>query len=159
MRPDFIGLLCYTGKMRFFLLFMLICLIFAAPIFPQSTMDIERAFLQNKPELLHPHLPKDRHILISLPVPIDFSDLLTDQQAFLFFKKIFNSFVTFEFYTESVPGQPEGNLFIFKTRWSFRNRKNNNQNVFLVFFSLIKEPSSERGLPEWIITEIKAEKI
>jgi hypothetical protein len=146
--------------MRYLLIVIGLCLGLTFPLFPQSTVDIERAFLQNNPELLLPHFPMNRYVLISFPEPIDFSDILTDQQAFLFFKKVFSSFTTFEFYTESLPGQPDGNYFIFKTRWSFRNRKNKNQNVFLVFFFLTKEPSSDkRGLPEWIITEIKAEKI
>jgi len=138
----------------------LILLFFFIPALSQSTQDIERAFLQNNPDLLLPHFPHHKHVMISFPDPIDFSDQMTDQQAFLFFKKIFSAFATFEFYTESFPLRPEGNHFIFQTRWSFRNRRNKNQNVFMIFFSLTKEPSPEkRGLPEWIITEIKAEKI
>lgn len=137
------------------------CLLWlAVSVSAQSSLDIERAFLQNNPKRLLSHFPRNSHILISLPEPINFSDQLTGHQAFLFFKKIFAAFVTFEFYPDSIPSRPEGNQFIFKTRWSFRNRNNKNQYVFLVFFSLTKEPSPDkRGSPEWIIKEIKAEKI
>lgn len=87
-----------------------------------------------------------------------FSDQLSNQQAYFLFKKIFNSFSTFEFYSERQSLSSEQETYIFKARWSFKNKKNNNQYVFHIFFFLLKENDQKHG-NLWKITEIKAEKI
>lgn len=110
-------------------------------------------------------------IHISLPEPISFSDQLSNQQAYFLFRKIFSSYLTFEFYSESeLPSTVEENYYIFRARWSFKNKKNNNQYVFRIYFYLIEEfvptkqnihsrPSDENLRNDWTIIEIKAEKI
>ncbi len=130
-----------------------LCLLFSA-----SSQNIEKAFLQNNPKILYSQFSSKSHINISLPEPISFSDQLSNQQAYFLFKKIFNSFSTFEFYSERQSLSSEQETYIFKARWSFKNKKNNNQYVFHIFFFLLKENDQKHG-NLWKITEIKAEKI
>lgn len=143
----------------------------ASPLLSTTTQDIEKSFLQNNAHMLYPQFSSRSFINISLPEPISFSDQLSHQQAYFLFREIFRSYLTFEFYSESDPA-PDGNHFIFKARWSFKNKKNNNQYVFRIFFYLTPEKASPRpsfspfplkvsknSKKKWEITEIKAEKI
>ncbi len=123
--------------------------------------------------MLYGQLSSRSFINISLPEPISFSDQLSNQQAYFLFKRIFSNFLTFEFYSESSPPPiAEQKNYIFKSRWSFKNKKNNNQYVFHVFFYLSNESFPEMQSPpnrpierdenskgRWKIIEIKAEKI
>jgi hypothetical protein len=138
-----------------------------------TTQDIEKAFLQNNPKILYPHLSSSSSVNISLPEPISFSDQLSSQQAYFLFKKIFSSYTTFEFFSESeIPSSSDEISFIFKARWSFRDNKNDDQHVLHIFFFLVNEKELlDRALfsPEnqkkeepknvWKIIEIRAEKI
>lgn len=122
-------------------------------LFSQTTKSIERAFFQNDPRLLYSLLSTRNHINISLPEPISFSDQLSSEQALFLFRQVYSTFSTFEFYAASeLPVLAKEKSFIFKGRWSFKNKKNNNQYVLQVFFYLVNET-------EWRITEIKAEKL
>jgi hypothetical protein len=144
-------------------------LIFLSSALPPPTEDIEMSFLQNNPKRLYQNFSSQSVITISLPEPISFSDQLSHQQSYFLFRKIFSSYLTFEFYPESEPPSTvEEPYYIFKARWSFRNKKNNNQYVFRIFLYLIKEsvhrtPLAERSQnhphENWKIIEIKAEKI
>lgn len=135
-----------------------------------TSQNIEKAFLQNNPKILYSLFASTSSINISLPEPISFSDQLSNQQAYFLFQKIFSSFTTFEFYSESdLSSSPEKQNFIFKARWSFKDNKNNNQYVIHIFFYLIKEKNndspfrsnqkSEKIEKTWKIIEIKAKKI
>jgi len=127
-------------------------------VLPSTTLNIERAFLQNDARMLRSLFPPQSHINISLPEPISFSDQVSSQQAYFLFQKIFSSYTTFEFYSENQPTSIEGDSAIIKTRWSIRDKKNQNQYVFNVFFYLIKQPSNVKGetSDDWKITEIRA---
>jgi hypothetical protein len=95
---------------------------------------------------------------ISLPDPISFSDQLSDHQAYFLWKNIFSSYLTFEFYSEEEYHLlSENESLILKARWSFKNKKTNNQYVFHIFFYLTKTGTFPNT--SWKITEIKAEKI
>jgi hypothetical protein len=138
-----------------------------------STKNIEKAFLQNNPGQLFSLLSEKSYIHISLPEPISFSDQLSSQQAYFFFRKTFRTFKTFEFYSENNSIRfPEKGVTIFKARWSFINKKNNNQYVFQIYFYLrsnqdrgktISASGASRESSKifniWKITEIKAEKL
>jgi len=122
-------------------------------LFSQTTKSIERAFFQNDPKLLYALLSTRNQINISLPEPIFFSDQVSSEQTLFLFRQISTTFQTFEFYADSeIPVLAKKNSFIFKSRWSFKNKKNNNQYVLQVFFYLVNEG-------DWKITEIKAEKL
>ena len=126
-----------------------------------TTQNIEKAFLQNNSKLLFELLSAQNPINISLPEPIYFSDQLSNQQAYFVFKDIFSSYSTFEFYSERKPLISDKKNYIFQARWSFRDKKNNDQYLFYVFFYLIEE-TSKKNKPSksgWRITEIKAKKI
>ncbi|UCC41831.1 MAG: hypothetical protein JSV96_12620 [Candidatus Aminicenantes bacterium] len=128
---------------------------------PSTIQDIEKAFLQNNPKILYSLFSSRSSINISLPEPISFSDQLSHQQAYFLFKRTFSSYATFEFYSESkLPASPEIRNFIFKARWSFKDKKTNNQYVFHIFFYLMDEASkkSEKLKSNWKIIEIKAER-
>lgn len=101
------------------------------------------------------------HINVSLPSPISFADQVSNQQAHFLFKKIFSSYSTFEFYSERQKEASQLETTILKARWSFRDKKNNNQYVFNIFFYLnrLEVEDREQKKNVWKITEIKAEKI
>lgn len=128
---------------------------------PATIQDIEKAFLQNNPKLLFALFSSRSSINISLPEPISFSDQLSSQQAYFLFQRTFSSYTTFEFYLESeLPSSPEIRNFIFKARWSFKDKKTDRQHVFHIFFFLKDEGSnkSEKFKSNWKIIEIKAER-
>lgn len=128
----------------------------------QTTRSIEKAFFQDDPQLLHSLLTTQGHVHISLPEPISFSDQLSTQQAYFFFRQIYATYSTFEFYADNeLPVLAKANSFIFKARWSFKNKKNDNQHVFQVFFRLSREkpPNGQNNRLPWRITEIKAESL
>lgn len=130
-----------------------------APSAPVSN-KIQRAFLQNNPRMLYSLFPSGYHVNFSFPEPISFSDQLTDQQAYFLFQKIFSDYLTFEFYSLSETGELQNGSHIYKTRWSFKDKKNNNQYVFHVFFLLKKPKKETKNKPgKWKILEIKAERI
>lgn len=126
-----------------------------------TTQNIEKAFLQNNSKLLFELFSARNPINISLPEPIYFSDQLSNQQAYFVFKNIFSSYSTFEFYSERKSPSSEKKNYIYQARWSFRDKKNNDQYLFYIFFYLTKETSkeSEPSKTGWKITEIKAKKI
>ena len=127
-------------------------------LFSQTAKNIERAFFQNDSGLLYSLFTSRQHLNISLPEPISFADHLSSEQAHFLFRKIYSAFATFEFYADSeLPVFAGEKSLIFKSRWSFKNRKNNNQYVFQVFFYLVNE--KENSPDNWRITEIKAEKL
>jgi hypothetical protein len=137
-----------------------------------TTKNIENSFLQNNSKKLYSLFSSTSHLNISLPEPISFSDQLSNQQAYFLLQKIFSSYSTFEFYSESdIPLYPKKESFIFKARWSFRNKKDNNLYVLHIFFYLSNEklqktrasPEPAKMKPEsineiWKITEIRAER-
>ncbi len=132
----------------------------ALSLISQTTRTIEKAFFQDDPELLFSLLSGQGHIDISLPEPISFSDQMSPEQAYLFFRQVYATYSTFEFYGDSdLPVLAKGESFIFKARWSFKNKRTNNQYVLQAFFRLIRELPHGRDGPviPWRITEIKAE--
>ncbi len=125
----------------------------------QTTRTIEKAFFQDDPRLLSSLFSTQTHIHISLPEPISFSDQMSPEQALLFFRQLYATYSTFEFYGDSDrPLLVKQGSFIFKARWSFRNKNTNNQYVLQAFFRLVREPPRQGSPPiPWRITEIKAE--
>ena len=117
--------------------------------------------MQQNSKMLLALLPPKSHINITLPGPISFADQVSNQQAYFLFKKIFSSYSTFEFYSERQKPTLQSDRTILKARWSFRDKKNNNQYVFNIFFYLIKieVQDNEQKQSAWKITEIKAEEI
>jgi len=141
---------------------VVLTLIAILPLFiSTTTQNIEKAFLQNNSKLLLTLLPPKSYINISLPAPISFADQVSNQQAYFLFKKIFSSYSTFEFYSERQKTTLQSDRTILKARWSFRDKKNNNQYVFNIFFYLKRDEvqDKEQKKDVWKIIEIKAEKI
>ncbi len=126
-----------------------------------TTQNIEKAFLQNNSKLLFELFSTQNPLNISLPEPIYFSDQLSNEQAYFVFKNIFSSYSTFEFYSERQTQAYENKNHIYQARWSFRDKKNNDQYLFYIFFYLVKETAEGNESPktDWKITEIKAKKI
>jgi len=133
-------------------------LLLSLAFFSQTIKDIERAFFQNDARLLHPLLTSQQRLYISLPEPLSFSDHVSADQAYFLFRRIFSTYTTFEFFIdkESIP-LTRGKSSIFKSRWSFKNNRNNDQYVFLIFFYLTAD-SHPPGL-NWRIAELKAQKL
>jgi hypothetical protein len=137
-----------------------------------TAKNIENSFLQNNSKKLYSLFSSTSHLNISFPEPISFSDQLSNQQAYFLFQQVFSNYSTFEFYSESsIPLYFEKESFIFKARWSFRNKKDNNLYVIHIFFYLSNEGFlKSRTSPEsskiklknsseiWKITEIRAER-
>jgi hypothetical protein len=126
---------------------------------------VEKAFLQNSPQILRELITSEGAIPVSLPEPLSFADLLSPDQADLVFGRIFSVFKTTEFTTDpqlsSLPGRPGG---ILKARWSFRNERTGDQYPFHVYFFIVPErlpPSAGASGPGMAlkIVEIRAEKL
>ncbi len=125
-----------------------------------ATQNIEKSFLQENPQILLSLFPEHSHINISIPDPISFSDYVSSQQAFFLFRKIFSSYATFEFYSDRQPYVQLKKTFIVKASWSFRDRRNDTQYVYHIFFYLTFEKNKNRIFPPaaWKIKEIRAVK-
>ena len=139
---------------------LIVSLLIAIPLFlTNTTQTIEKTFLQNNPKLLIHLLSTRNRVNISLPDPLVFSDQLSAQQTYFLLKDIFSTYSTFEFYSEAIPSNPPQDTIIFRSRWSFRHKRNKNQYVFHVFFLLVKEEDRQSMNPssQWKITEIKAQ--
>jgi hypothetical protein len=121
---------------------------------------IERAFLENDAGLLASLFSREAPFLVSLPEPITFSDIITDEQAFLVFEHIFLSNPTIEFFPDSrrAPVFRRGG-FILKGRWSFIDRETKDQHPLQIFIRLRPNTESRSRKPLWLIAEIRAEKI
>ncbi|MFO7980012.1 MAG: hypothetical protein R6V00_04150 [Candidatus Aminicenantes bacterium] len=144
---------------QFIILLTTIFALLTTPPTPVSN-NIQRAFLQNNPHSLYSLFPNGYHVNFSFPEPISFSDQLTDQQAYFLFQKIFSDYLTFEFYSLSEARELQNRNYIYKARWSFKDKNNNNQYVFHLFFLLIESEKGTKNKPgKWNIIEIKAERI
>lgn len=130
-----------------------------------AASPVERAFLQNSPDILRGLLSSEGTIPIFLPDPLSFADQVSTDQAFLLFKHIFSVYKTTEFTTDPrlsrFPGRPG---VILRARWSFRNERTGNHYPFRVFFLLApEETASTSGRPAsgspLKIVEIRAEKL
>jgi hypothetical protein len=126
---------------------------------------VERAFLQNSPQILRELLTSEGTIPVSLPEPLSLADQLSPDQAYLVFGRIFSVFKTTEFTTDpqlsALAGLPGG---ILKARWSFRNERTGDQYPFRVYFFVVPErlPPSAGASGRRIalkIVEIRAEKL
>jgi hypothetical protein len=121
---------------------------------------IEQAFLENDARRLASLFSSESPLLISLPAPLSFSDLVTREQAALVFERIFRGNPTLEFYPE--PGRPpsfDRGGFILKVRWSFSRRSTGDQKPLQVFIRLKPETRPGRKKPLWAIVEIRAEQV
>lgn len=127
----------------------------------QTTRAIERSFFEDRPALLYSLLAESGHLNLSLPEPISFSDQVSPEQAFFIFRRLHRSYATFEFYADpDAPLLARDDGFIFKARWSFRNKASNDQFVFQAFFHLsavARPPGPGRFV--WRITDIRAERL
>jgi hypothetical protein len=129
------------------------------------TKPLEKAFLQNSPEILRELLTTGGDIPVSLPDPLSLADQLSPDQAYLVFKQIFSVFKTTEFFVDPrLSTLPERAGGILKARWSFWNQKTGNQYPIRVFFYLTPEPASRGPAPGGRgtvlrIVEIRAEKL
>lgn len=132
---------------------------------PAVTRDIAEAWAANDVEAVTGLLSPAAGLHVSLPDPIAFSDRVSREQARFLFERIFAVHGTYEFVAEPdltvVPGKPG---FIFKARWSFRDRRNGNPYLFRLFFYVSPRPGPGAEGPAsppagWAIFEIKAERL
>ena len=123
-----------------------------------ATQNIEKSFLQENPQILLSLFPEHSHINVSIPDPISFSDYVSSQQAFFLFRKIFSSYATFEFYSDRQFYVQLKKTFIVKASWSFRDRRDDTQYVYHIFFYLAFEKNKKGIFPpaSWKIKEIRA---
>jgi hypothetical protein len=130
-----------------------------------ATKTVERAFLQNSPEILSGLFTDHGDIPVSLPDPLSLADQLSPDQAYFVFKRIFSVYQTIEFFSDpqlfTLPGKPGG---VLTARWSFRNGMTGDLYPFRIFFYLMPEAprspsgSSGRGISLKIV-EIRAERL
>ena len=106
-----------------------------------ATPPIEKAFLQNSADALAEVLTSRGGIPVSLPEPLSLADVLSPDQAYLVFRRVFAIFKTTEFFVTpglaTLPGRPGG---ILRARWSFRSEKTGRTIPVRIFFYLSPEP-------------------
>ncbi len=126
---------------------------------------VETAFLENSPALLRDLLTTEGTIPVSLPEPLSLADQLSNDQAFLAFRRFFSVFKTTEFNTDpqlsSLAGAAGG---ILRARWSFRNERTGNQYPLRLYFFIVPErqpppPGAKGPVMAFKIVEIRAEKL
>ncbi len=86
--------------------------------------------------------------------------MVTDEQAYGVFERLFRSFPTIEFYPE--PGRAprfHRGGFILSCRWSFLDRSTRDQHPLQVFFHFRPATRPLRPKPLWAIVEIRAERL
>ena len=140
---------------------------FVLSLVSSATTEIERAFRQNDPELLKPLLESRSFLNVSFSSPVAFSDLLSDEQTVIWFRKFFRSYQTLGFYPEGPAWQSLGaGSFVFKARWEVRTR-DRRPIAFDVLFLIRGAPfrrdvrpgfagDSRKGF--WTILQIRAER-
>lgn len=130
-----------------------------------AAKTVEKAFLQNSPDILRELLTAQGDIPVSLPDPLSLADQLSPDQVYFIFAQIFSVYKTSEFFADSrlfmVPGKPGG---ILTARWSFQNERTGNLYPFRVFIYLMPESLARHGGspgPETSlkIVEIRAERL
>jgi hypothetical protein len=138
-----------------------------------AAVDVERSFLENRPDLLVAHFSASSRLSLSLPEPVAFSDQISSEQSYFLIQDILARFLTQEYFPESPwPGWLGRDRLILKARWSFQDKRTDDRHAFRLFILLKLEkrrPSSGRaeglgkGSPSrsnpWKIIEIKAEKV
>jgi len=136
-------------------------LVLILSLLSQTTRAIERSFFEDRPALLYSLITESGHLNLSLPDPISFSDQVSPEQAFFIFRRLHRSYATFEFYADSeAPILASHDGFIFKARWSFRDKASGDQFVFQAFFHLaaVRRPPGPGGFV-WRITDVRAERL
>jgi hypothetical protein len=130
-----------------------------------AAKTVEKAFLQNSPEILRGILTARGDIPVSLPDPLSLADQLSPDQVYFVFAQIFSVYKTSEFFSDrhlfTVTGKSGG---ILTARWSFQNERTGNLYPFRVFIYLMPESPGRRGGPpapgeSLKIVEIRAERL
>jgi len=123
-----------------------------------ATPPIEKAFLQNSADALAELLTSRGDIPVSLPDPLSLADVLSPDQAYLVFRRVFATFKTTEFFVTpglaTLPGRPGG---ILRARWSFRSERTGRTTPVRVFFYLSPEPPGGGRILK--VVEIRGERL
>lgn len=126
---------------------------------------IEKAFLQNSADTLAEALTARGDIPVSLPEPISLADVLSPDQAYLVFRRVFATFKTTEFFVTpglaTLPGRPGG---ILRARWSVRSERTGRTTPVRIFFYLSPEPRGPGSGPKGSgsvlrVVEIRGERL
>ncbi len=126
-------------------------------LFSSTSQNIEQAFLQNSPRMLHSLFSTQSSVNISLPQPISFSDQLSNQQAYFLFRQILSSYTTSGFFSDQQPSSTSENSFIIQARWSFKDKKDKMYRFFVFFYFINESKETRNGIKkEWKISEIRA---
>ena len=126
---------------------------------------IEDAFRRNDADALKAFLAPGTFLSLSVSGPVAFSDILSDEQTILWFRKFFHSAKTLGFYTEPASGlNVKAGGFVFKARWEVQSEAGKTLAYDILF--LIRNRSAEKkgGRPAengfqgiWTILQIRAE--
>ena len=147
--------------------FGLVLFSFVLSLVSSATTEIERAFRQNDPELLKPLLESGSFLNVSFSSPVAFSDLLSDEQTVIWFRKFFRSHHTLGFYPDGPDWKSlDGGSFVFKARWEVLTQ-DRRPIAFDVLFLIRSAPfrgdirpglARDSGKGFWTILQIRAER-
>ncbi len=147
--------------------FGLVLFSFVLSLVSSATTEIEQAFRQNDPELLKPLLESGSFLNVSFSSPVAFSDLLSDEQTVIWFRKFFRFHHTLGFYPEGLDWQSfDGGSFVFKARWEVLTQ-DRRPIAFDILFLIRGAPfrrDARRAVPGssgkgfWTILQIRAER-
>jgi hypothetical protein len=123
-----------------------------------ATRAIDKIFIEGDPAGLAGLTLPGSFLNVSFSRPVAFSDLLSREQAVLWFRKLFRTHRTLGFYPD-VPLFERGAV-IYKARWEIET-PDRRQSAYDVFFLLRLKPqgTSPRSGPNWTWTllQVRAE--
>lgn len=128
-----------------------------------AAREIDRTFLRGDADGLRNLIVPGSYLNVSFSSPVAFSDILSDEQAVLWFRKLFRTHRTLGFYPD-VPLLDRGSL-IYKARWEVET-PDRRQLAYDVLFLIRLRPSAvaRQALPRarrggfWLLLQIRAER-
>lgn len=139
---------------------------FVLSLISSAPARIENAFLHNDAEALKPLLASGTFLGLSVSGPAAFSDVLSDEQTILWFRRFFHSVRTVGFYPEPNSGfSLDRGAFVFKARWEVLDAEGKLLAYDVLFLirnrfagrsgSGFAESAVRRGI--WTLLQIRAE--
>ncbi len=123
-----------------------------------ATRAIDRVFLDGDPVGLRALIPAGSFLNVSFSSPVDFSDILSDEQAVLWFRRLFRTHRRVGFY----PDTPflERGAVVYKARWEVETPDRRLLAFDILFLIQGRASAGQAPRPAdfWSLLQIRAER-